>query len=420
MTNKVDILILGAGIAGLGAALRARECNKNYMIFEARKSAGGLLDNFTVNGFRFDNAVHLSFATETKVRDIFDQTDYYTHAAEAWNFYDGHWLKHPAQNNLYPLPISQKTLIIKSFMNRPEFKTDNYESWLRHQYGDIFAETFPITYTKKYWDTDASELSTNWIGNRMRRAEADEILYGAFTSDSPNTYYVKKMRYPKKGGYRAFIDGLIDEAAIKYGYRAVSIDLANKVVRFSNGRSCRYNKLISSVPLPEMAAMTEDVSDTVRVAASSLEATSIDLISVGFNKIIPKYLWFYIYDEDIFASRVYSPSLKSPDNAPVGCSSLQFECYSRGKISKYQVSELKENVVYALKKMKVAQPEDIVFLHHKHLPYGNVIFDKGMEYNRDMVRNFLNENDVATIGRFGEWDYLWSNQSLLSGYSAIN
>lgn len=419
MNSSVDIMILGAGIAGLGAALKAREVSQDYMIFEANKSAGGLLDNFTVDGFRFDNAVHLSFATEPKVREIFDRTAYYTRPAEAWNFYNGRWLKHPAQNNLYPLPASQKTTIIKSFLERPEIASDSYDSWLRHQYGDMFAEKFPIPYTKKYWGTEASELSTTWIGNRMRRAEVEEILFGAFTPDSPNTYYVKEMRYPKRGGYRAFIENLINESKIEYEYRANSIDTSKKVVQFTNGTSVGYNKLISSIPLPVLTAINKDTPDTVRIAAKSLEATSIDLISVGFNKIIPKHLWFYIYDEDILASRVYSPSLKSPDNAPIGCSSLQFEVYSRGTKSNYEVEQLKENVVYALTKMQIANEDDILFLHHKHLPYGNVIFDKGMEYKRDLVRNFFNDNKVLTIGRFGEWDYLWSNQSLLSGYSSF-
>jgi len=419
MTNDTKIMILGAGIAGLGAALKARETKRDYTVFETNKRAGGLLDNFVVEGFRFDNAVHLSFATEPKVREIFDRTDYYTHPPDAWNFYDGKWLKHPVQNNLFPLAASQKTSLIKSFLERPDSISDSYESWLRHQYGDLFAQSFPIPYTKKYWDTEASELSTTWVGNRMRRAELEEILYGAFSSDTPNHYYANEMRYPKRGGYRAFIENLIDEAKIEYSHQACLVDPIKKKVQFTNGKTIGYQTLISSVPLPVLTSMSNEVPDQIREAAGTLEATSIDLISVGFNKIIPRHLWFYIYDEDILASRVYSPSIKSPDNAPVGCSSLQFEVYSRGTQSNYEPRQLRENVVYALKKMQLASERDILFLHHKHIAYGNVIFDKGMEGRRDLVRSFFSDHQISTIGRFGEWDYLWSNQSFLSGYSSI-
>jgi protoporphyrinogen oxidase len=419
VNKKVDIMILGAGVAGLGAALKARELRREYTIFESQKRAGGLLDNFTVDGFRFDNAVHLSFATEPKVREIFDQVDYYTHPADGWNFDNDKWLKHPIQNNLFSLSPGEKVEMISSFLERPELVGDDYDSWLRHQYGNVIAERYPIGYTKKYWGTDASKLSTTWIGNRMRRANLDEILYGAFTLETPNTYYTKEMRYPKIGGYRAFIEPLINHSKIEYEYEAIEIDTSRKVVKFSNGESVEYMHLVSSAPLPKLSEMTVDVPEYVSDAAKTLEATSIDLISVGFNKVVTKDLWFYIYDEDILASRAYSPSLKSPENAPIGCSSLQFEIYSRGTSSRFEIQKLKDNVVYALLKMNIATKEDILFLHHKHLPYGNVIFDKGMEVQRDLVRNYFSGQGVATVGRFGEWDYLWSNQSLLSGYSFV-
>ena len=45
MTNT-DILILGAGIAGLGAAKKARELGREALIVEASQGSGGLLDNF--------------------------------------------------------------------------------------------------------------------------------------------------------------------------------------------------------------------------------------------------------------------------------------------------------------------------------------------------------------------------------------
>ena len=96
---KTDILILGAGIAGLGAALKARDLGRDYLVCEAGTRAGGLLDNFEIQGFRFDQAVHLSFAKESFVRDIFDKTPYITHPSTSRCFESDRWLKHPVQNN---------------------------------------------------------------------------------------------------------------------------------------------------------------------------------------------------------------------------------------------------------------------------------------------------------------------------------
>lgn len=416
MTQHIETMILGAGIAGLGAALRCRENRKHAVVFEANDRAGGLLDNFVINGFLFDNAVHLSFATEPKVREVFDITSYITHPADAWNFEKNNWLKHPVQNNLFPLSPEEKVELITSFLSRSDKLDENYESWLRHQYGDKIAERYPLKYTLKYWGTPAKNLSTSWIGNRMRRAEVEEILFGAFTDQTPNTYYVKEMRYPEHGGYRAFIEPLIEQSDIRLNHRASKIDLVNKTVTFHNNVTVSYDSLITTLPLPHFIELCIDVPKDISHAAKELVATSIDLISIGLNKPIVKDLWFYIYDEDILASRAYSPSVKSPNNVPDGCSSLQFEIYSRGTKSRYSVEELKTNTIAALRKMNIAAEEDIAFVHHKHLPYGNVIFDIGMEENRQTVRSFMKQNAVISCGRFGEWDYLWSNQSFLSGY----
>jgi len=70
--------------------------------------------------------------------------------------------------------------------------------------------------------------------------------------------------------------------------------------------------------------------------------------------------------------------------------------------------------------MNICQEEDILFTHHKHLPFGNVVFDHGMEERRELVRTYLGSVGVESCGRFGEWGYLWSDQSLLSGKNSID
>lgn len=418
--EDLDVVILGGGVAGLGAALKARELGRRAVIFEARASAGGLLDNFSIDGFRFDHAVHLSFASEEKVRAIFDRTPYLTHPADSYCFEAGRWLKHPVQNNLAPLPAADKVALIKSFLARPAaLAGDDYASWLRHQYGDGIAERYPLRYTEKYWATPASALSTTWIGQRMRRAELDEILFGAMSTETPNTYYTKEMRYPQQGGYKAFIAPLIADSEVRLEHRAVAIDTAERTVRFANGAVVRYRQLVSTLPLPVLARLAPAIPAPVRQAAEQLKASAIDLVSIGFSKPIIKDLWFYIYDDDILAARAYSPSVKSPDNAPPGCSSLQFEIYSRGEQSRYTAQEVIANTRAALVKLGIGTPQDILFVDHRVLPFGNVIFDLGMEAHRQTVLDWAASVGIASCGRFGAWDYLWSNQSLLSGYHAL-
>ncbi|MGI2012760.1 protoporphyrinogen/coproporphyrinogen oxidase [Shewanella oncorhynchi] len=414
-----ELVILGGGIAGISACYHAHEKKIDATCYEANEKPGGLVANFTIQGFRFDNAVHLSFTKNEYVRSIFDKVDYITHKPDAYCLDRGLWLKHPIQNNLFPLPIAEKVSHIKSFIERPCTNPENYSEWLEHQYGYSIANKYPKSYTKKYWGLDATKLSTTWIGNRMRRAEIDEILLGALEERDDNHYYANEMRYPKNGGYFEFIKDIAIN--IKLNKQAVKIDVIGKEVAFSDGSKVLYSELISTLPLPTLCSIIKNCPAEVMDAANSLLWTTVDLISIGFDKSdIPPYLWFYIYDEANVAARAYSPSWKAKSNAPEGKSSLQFEIYNLSTEQRQEPENLIANIKEKLLEMQVCSESDILFMHHKHLPFGNVVFDHGMEYRRKIVLDYLDSVNIHTCGRFGEWDYLWSDQSFLSGQNSVS
>lgn len=415
----IENLILGAGISGLAANYALKSKGLLSAIVEKDADYGGLCGSFEINGFRFDRFVHLCFTKSDIVNDIFGQAsnNILSHKPEAYNVYKGMWIKHPAQNNLFPLSEEEKKLIINDFLNRKSPDTSNiknYEDWLRIQFGDYFAEHFPMVYTRKYWMKEARELRTEWVGQRIYQPSVEEVIKGSKTADTPNTYYAKEMRYPKKGGYKQFLKVLAESADIRYNKEVNEIEPLVKKISFSDGTSVEYNRLISSLPLTEMVKLVKNTPDDVKAAADKLECTCGYHVSIALKTMnIPPYLWWYIYDEDNLASRVYSPSLKSPDNAPEGCSSLQMEVYC--KHGEYSEEEIKDRTVGKLIEKGFIKEEDILFVHLGYEKYANIIFTEPIYEARKIVRDYLSSVGIETIGRFGEWDYLWSDQSLLSG-----
>jgi protoporphyrinogen oxidase len=417
-----QITILGAGIAGISASYHAKIKGHETVIFEASQNTGGLLSNFSpFEGFRFDNAVHLSFTKNEYVRSIFDKTNYITHKPAAYCIDKNLWLKHPVQNNLAPLPLDKKVKYIESFLNRTSDEPTNYKEWLHHQYGAEISNAYPIPYTRKYWGIEPSALSLDWIGNRMRRAEFSEILSGALEQRDINHYYAAEMRYPKVGGYFEFIRNIAEAQKIQFNKKAISINSINKTVLFEDDTQVGYDQLISSLPLPVIVELLVNCPKNILEAGRSLLWTTVDLISIGFDKQeVPPYLWFYIYDEDNVAARAYSPSMKSPNNVPSGKSSLQFEIYNLSSKAPLEPEKLKINIKTKLLEMGICDEDDILFIHHKHLPFGNVVFDHGMEKRRNLVLDYLDKLNIKTCGRFGEWDYFWSDQSFLSGSKSVD
>lgn len=413
-------IVLGAGIAGISASYHLKQKGINSTIYEKDSDWGGLCGFFEINGFRFDRFVHFSFAPDENDKKLFaGRIGMHEHIPFPSNYYHGAWLRHPAQNNLAPLATTEKVEIISDFINRPhkeisEIKT--YDEWLRVQYGNYFAEHFPFVYTRKYWGVEAKELETKWVGVRMYTPDIKQVLQGSYATQDECFYFAKSMLYPKQGGFRSILNTCRKGLDIKLNSKAVKIDIQNKTVYFENGEQERYNRLISTLPLPEIIKMLDNVPQNVITAVKDLHWTCGYQVSLGFNKPdIAKYLWFYIYDEDILSARVYSPNLKSADNAPKGCSSLQAEVFFDCKAQIPSAEIVLENTINKLQEMHVFKPEDLLIKDIRFEPYANITFVPSIYKNRQIILDYLASLGIESIGRFGKWDYKWTHQAFADG-----
>lgn len=415
-----NVVILGSGIAGISAGYHLKQKGIKNIIYEKDNDWGGLCGYFTINGFRFDRFVHFTFTDNPYIKEIFEKSSpLYEHPSISYNYYHGTWLKHPAINNLSQLSSEEKTKIIMDFINRPQKDISgikNYEEWLCIQNGNYFAKHFSFPYTRKYWGQEAKNMGTKWIGYRIHSPNLNEILQGAFEENKQNFYYTNYMQYPKKGGFRSILDDCRNELNIQFNKKVIRINPDNKIIYFSDETSDHYDRLISSLPLPEIVKMIDNCPETVLNAGESLHWTCGYQVSLGFNHPdIAKYLWFYIYDEDILASRVYSPNLKSPDNVPNGCSSLQAEIFfdCKAKIPPKEI--VLSNTLEKLKKVCKFDDKDIVVKDIRFEKYANVTFTHNIYQNREIILNYLKSKGIECIGRFGLWDYLWTFQAFESG-----
>lgn len=418
----MTIAILGSGAAGISAGYHAQLKKQDAVIFEKDNTWGGLCGNFNVNGFRFDRFVHLSFADDKSIQELFSYgTGMNEFTPFPSNYYKGKWLRHPAQNNLAPLSLEEKVKIILDFIKRPNKSVNeikNYAEWLVVQYGETFAKNFPFIYTEKYWGIPAEELETKWVGKRMYTPDLQEVLKGSYETQETCFYFAKKMFYPKEGGFKTILKKCAERLDIKFNKKVVKIDPKNNMLFFLDKSTFKYDELISSIPLPEIILMLPDVPNEVKLAAEKLRYTCGFQVSLGFNRPdIPRYLWFYIYDKDILPARVYSPSLKSLDNVPSGCSSLQAEIYYDSKRVLPSKEYLLKRVVSELLRMKLFKEEDIVVSDVRFEPYANITFVPSIYENREIVLDYLRKLNIKSIGRFGKWDYLWSHQAFADGWS---
>ncbi|MBE5850471.1 MAG: hypothetical protein E7298_09985 [Lachnospiraceae bacterium] len=422
LPDKDRVVVLGAGVAGLSASYHLRELGYEAPVIERDETYGGLCNSFCIDGFVFDTFAHISFDNEPYTYSMFEgKTEHWTHSSEALNYCDGNWVRNPVQNNLIGLPVEERIKILESYIKRtvnPDVKT--YDEWLCSHFGDYFAERYPRRYTRKYWTIEADKLEPKWIEGRMTTPDLNVMLRSAMVENKEIAHYSKEARYPVKGGFKEYLRPLAKNTKILYNVTVTQIDVVEKNITLSDGRVLDYEGIVSTIPLPELIKVIKDVPDEIMECADRLDHTSGAMISLGFSrpKVCPR-LWFYIYDEDIFPSRIYAPDWKSINNVPDGCSAIQAEVdFSKYKPLKCSLDDLKEEVIDQLLKLELFDRSEIVVSDIRYREYANVMFTPQIYDMRTKIHRYLNDIGISYAGRWGMWDYLWVGQSFRSGRDA--
>ncbi|MGH2607707.1 MAG: protoporphyrinogen/coproporphyrinogen oxidase, partial [Tepidiformaceae bacterium] len=307
-----DIAILGAGMAGFGAAHHLQGAGARSTIYEMRDHYGGHTASYRFDrGFVFDEGGHVSFTKDERLQRLLSENvnhDYQTLTTRVNNYWRGYWIKHPAQCNLYGLPADLVVRVLQDFIATRQAEPRElctYQDWLFATYGRTFAETFPMEYGLRYHTTTADNMTTDWIGPRLYQPSLEEVLRGALGPASPDVHYISHFRYPSHGGFASYLRPFAERADLRLKHQVVAIDARTRELRFSNGARSRYDQLISSVPLPELIPMIAGTPQDVLAAAGRLACTTAVIVTLGVNR--PDFIdahWTYFYDRDIFFTRI--------------------------------------------------------------------------------------------------------------------
>lgn len=431
MTGKPHIAIIGAGFAGFGASHQLREEGIEATIYEKRPVHGGHTSTHSYDdGYLFDEGPHISFTQNARLQDLFAESiggDYERLRASVNNYWQGHWIKHPAQVNLHGLPEDLVVDCIRDFViagasQERSGRLANYEDWLLASFGETFARTFPATYTRKYHTTDACNLTTDWLGPRLYRPKIEEVLRGALKPNTADVHYVDHFRYPSEGGFVSYLNGFRSRSRVECNSEIVEIDPRAKTIRTADGRLIAYDALITSVPLPRLIPTIKGAPPDVLDAAAKLACTEVVLVNIGVSKPhVRDDHWTYFYDEDIVFARLSYPSNFSPNVAPEGCTALQAEVYfsDKWKPRDKPADAYIEPVIDGL--LQAGLIEGRAQVNHTSTivaPYANIIFDHDRPAALKTVHGYLDDIGVGYCGRFGDWGYIWTDQAFASGEKA--
>jgi protoporphyrinogen oxidase len=433
--EEVPFVVLGTGMAGLGAAYALNSAGARFVCYDKNHSLGGHSRSLRYdNGFTFDEGGHISFTKNPHVQEVFSENvrgAYVENRLTIDNYWQGLRLPHPIQNNLRHLPAELIVQIIADYkmsdtsVSEGQIKAPSrqtYADWLHKSYGPTFAKIFPMTYGKKYHTTDTKNLTTDWIGPRMYRPTIEELVRSALPGTTPIPNYIDGFRYPLTGGFISFLEPFSDCFSIRVNKRATHLDPETRTLQFSDGETIKYGTLISSIPLPDLISIMEGAPDDVFGASKNLAFSTVWLVNLGVGRAdVSDAMVTYFYDEDISISRINLPHLFSPKNAPEGCSTIQAEIYFSDKYKPFVGSpqDLIKRTIADLRRCNFLRKDDRILLADAVVArHANVIYDFDRAPALRVVHGYLNEAGVRYCGRFGNWDHAWTDQAFVSGEEA--
>ena len=426
------IAILGAGMAGYGASARLHQEGLAAAVYEKENRYGGHTRSYAHDtGFVSDDGPHVSFTKDERIQELLVNAvggNYETIQVSVNNYWRGHWIKHPAICNLHGLANDIVVRCIRDFVEAQEMQKDSppeiatYEDWLLASYGRGFYENFPKDYTIRYHTVEPKNMSTDWLGPRLYQADLGEVVRGALTPETEDVHYISGFRYPKGGGFQSYLKPFTDWVDIQLGHKLVKIDSKDRKLFFSNGNQIDYDFLISSIALPDLVPMLDGVPQDVLDAAESLACTSRVDVNVGINNdSFTEACWSYFYDMDYSFTRVSYPHKLSKSTCPNGCGAFQAEVYfsKKYKPMKGTAEDYIEPVIGDLRRCGLIQDHDkILFKNATYTEYANVIFDLERGTNLAIVHGYLDDLGIRYCGRYGEWGYMWTDDSFKSGERA--
>jgi protoporphyrinogen oxidase len=424
-----NVAVLGSGMAAWGAAHQLQCEGVRATMYDQNSYYGGHTASFRHDtGFIFDIGPHISFTKDERIQQLFAESvdgQFETVQINLNNYWRGYWPTHPVQLHLYGLPTDVVVKVIEDFVgvqNAPEQPICTYADWLLASFGKTFSELFPMQYARKYHLTTADNMSTDWLGPRIYKPNLTQVLQGALSPAAPNVHYITHFRYPKQGGFVSYLKKFLPAGDLKLDHKLVALNTRTKELTFANGTVEDYDEVVSSIPLDQIVPMIAGTPTDVLEAAAKLACSTCVLVNVGVDREdLSNAHMTYFYDDDICFTRLSFPHMLSRSTVPPGKGSIQAEVYFSNKYRPLTQSpqSLIEPVIADLKKCGLLR-EDEKILHKNAMlvPYANIIFDLDRAEALKTVHAYLEDVGVRFCGRYGDWGYMWTDESFISGEQA--
>lgn len=418
------VLVLGAGLAGLSTALHLAERGVPARVVEREGRVGGHAVTIDDDGFRFDRTGHLLHLRDPALRALVERLlpgrlRVIQRQSRVWSH--GGYTRYPYQANTFGLPpaVANECLIgyLRAREQPPATPPATFEDFCRAHFGAGFAEHFMIPYNERLWGVPLAELTADWCARFVPLPKLEDVIAGAVGLHDRELGYNASFVYPETGigelpeAMARGLDVRLNAPVERLDWRRRELTVA--------GENQPYEHLVSTLPLDLLGAALVDPPAEVRAAIAALRCTSLTYLDVAVDAPCPlPYHWVYVPERRYPFYRVGCYSSFSPALAPPGCSSLYVELVDRAEdVADDAIARV---VAHLVEMRLIADARAVRFVRVRRVGHAYVVHDRHHEPARRVILEFLEQQRIRSIGRYGGWNYSSMEDALAFGRDAAD
>lgn len=423
---ETDILILGAGPAGLSASYFLK--GRRTILVEKEDRAGGLMKTDFYNHSYFDRTGHLLHLRSDELKRLIEVelgVPLIKIERNSRIFIHNVFTEYPFQVNLFGLPREVIAKCLRDFiMARIERKRGRYRTFrdfIYNEFGEGIAEEFLIPYNTKIWTVQPEAMSAGFCEKYIPVPAIEDVINGALGIIKRDIGYNASFYYPERGGIESIIRGFLSriESDIIYRTTPHKINLKKRLVYLSDNTTLHFNHLISTIPLKAFVNLIEDAPQDIKREAKRLDNTSVCYFNVvakrGSNSI-PH--WVYLPERDIPFYRIGSYSAFSRGLTTDDYNTFYIEYSYRSDVM-CDSANLERRIPPLLKRLGfIFDESDVVDIRPFFIDCAYVIFDRYYQNATSKIFGYLKREKIFSIGRYGRWEYSAMQDAILDGKAA--
>ncbi len=442
-----DVVVVGAGPAGLTAAYQLTKHGIPVRVFEADDVVGGISRTVERDGWRFDIGGHRFFtkvgAVEALWHEILPDEDFLLRPRMSRIYYGGKFYDYPlrafnALGNLGPVEALRCVLSYLWVRVRPPRDQGSFEGWVAARFGWRLYRKFFKTYTEKVWGVDATEIQADWAAQRIKNLSLGKAVLNSLLprhNQKDITSLIEEFQYPRLGPgmmwerARDVLESTGVEVLMNTPITTIRLDGGGAVAVTAKldgeARSYKCTEVISSMPISQLVRAVDPPAPREVLAAAD-DLGYRDFLTVAL--VVPERCgfpdnWIYVHSPDVLLGRIQNFGSWSPYLVKEGrtCLGLEYFVFEGDGLWAMDDDDLIALGGQELAQLGLIEAGQVERGYVVRMPKAYPVYDEKYRENVETIRRWLEEAapNVHPVGRNGMHKYNNQDHSMYTAMLTV-